>query len=287
MKKILVLGLALMASAFSAASVASDDLVIATGGEGGKYEALGHAIGKAVNDAGEKKRISFDVEVLNSTGSGENIDMFDDRVANVAIVQADALNVMPPARPYKAKTAHSETIWWIYNTRNDFDDLKSIPNKDAKLVLVEGSGATFTMRNFVIEDSSYQKTLDNAIYASDLYEAVDTVCEGKSGSSKVAGVLYVGGSLPKDIRQDFAKCVSVGEATDKDFNDARDVNGDDLYQDCKISSNAFSPLKGSSRFGDQDTVCVKAMVIHATDFEDKDVTKVVNRGINRALRATQ
>lgn len=287
MKKVLILaGLCLSAGLTSAIASASDDLIIATGAEGGGYEAMGRALGQSINQAGKKKDVEFDVEVLNSTGSGENIELFDEGTANMMIVQSDALNVMPPTRPYKAKRAGQETVWWLYNTKHKMSDLEDIEGKSDKvsMVLIDGSGAAYTMRNFAQEDSGYKKNVENAILADDLYDAMDIVCEGKSGSHKVAGLLYVGSSLPKEVRQDFAGCVSVGEATDSDFNDAKDVNGEKLYQGCSIASNRYSPLSGSSSFGKEDTVCVSAMVVYAKDFEEREQLKAVKKGVNKVVR---
>ena len=280
MKKALLTALALLAFAAPSAALA-DDLVIATGSESGTYEQLGVEIGKQINSVGKKKKVEFDVEILNTTGSGENIDLFNEGEANIIIVQADALNVVPPTASFKSKTLHRETVWWLYNTKNNIDDLDEMPGSKAKMVVIDGSGAIYTMRNFAQEDSDYQEPLDKAIRADDLEDAFDLVCEGKFGQNKVAGLLYVGGSLPKEIREDYSGCVSVGEATDSDFNDSKDINGDKLYENCEIASALYSPLKGSSSFGKEDTVCVRAMAVFSTDFEDKAEFKVVRKGINK------
>lgn len=265
---------------------ASDDFIIATGSEGGSYERLGKQIAASINKQGRKKDIEFDFEILNTNGSGENIELFNDGEAQAVIVQADALSVTPPSVNFKAKAAGLETVWWIYNTKNGFKDIEDIENnKKVSMVMVDGSGAVFTMQNFVAEDKGYQKNFDNAVYADDLYDAVDITCSGKtSAGKKIAGLLYVGASIPNEIRSDFKNCVSVGEATDGDFDDAKDVNGDELYKDCKINKNRYAPLKGSNSFTDEKTVCVNAMVVYTTDFEEKGANKVVKKGINKALR---
>ena len=279
------LNVLLVSALLSVSAFASDDFNIATGSEGGSYERLGKNVAAQIDKLGRKKNIEFDFKILNTTGSGENIEMFNDGEAQAIIVQADALSVMPPTIQYKAKTAHTETVWWIYNTKNGFKDIEDIEGKKkVNMVLIEGSGAVFTMRNFVQEDSGYQVNYDNAVYADDLYDAADIVCEGRSGSSKVAGLLYVGGSIPVEIKGDFKNCLSIGEATDGDFDDAKDVNGDKLYNDCKISKSRYQPMKGSNSFSDERTICVKAMVVYTTEFEEKGASKIVKKGINKAMR---
>jgi TRAP-type uncharacterized transport system substrate-binding protein len=289
MKTKLLIGAALGLSLLSLPSVAYTDFVIATGSEGGSYERLGKQLAGSIDKQAKKKKLEIDFEVVNTNGSGENIEMFNDGEAQAAIVQADALSVMPPTVSFKGKNAGSETIWWVYNTKNGYTDIEDIEGKSKKLamVLVDGSGAVFTMQNFVSEDDGYKRNFDSALYADDLYDAVDMVCSGKSEGKKISGLLYVGKTLPTEVRNDFKNCVSVGEATDGDFDDAKDINGDKLYQDCKIAKNRYAPLSGSNSFSDEKTICVNAMVIYTDEFEDDDkkkMSKAVKKGVNKALR---
>ncbi len=267
-------------------AVSANDLVISTGTEGGGYEALGHSIVKQVKKQASKRKVDFDFEVINSTGSIENIENLNSGDAQVAIVQADALNVMKPSVPFKAKSAHTETVWWIYNVQNGFKDLEDIEgSKSVALVLIEGSGAVITMQSFANEDSGYKTNYDSAIYADDVYDAFDLVAEGKANGRKVAGLLYVGSQIPAEAAADFKGKVLVGEATDGDFDDAKDVNGDRLYQKCEVNKGKARGLVDS--WGDPDTVCVKAMVAYSLDFEDSKAEKVVKKGITKALRGVK
>lgn len=280
MKKVL---LAAALIAVSAASVA-EDFVIATGSEGGGYEALGKKVVTSITKQGRKQDVEFDFEVINTNGSIENIDLFNSGKAQAAIVQADALNVKAPTESYKAKTAHVEKVWWLYNLKNKFKDLEDIEGKkDVRMVLIDESGATVTMQSFTAEDKGYQNNLNSALYADDFYDAADMVCEGKSEGKKIAGLLYVGKSIPSEITQDFKGCVGIGEATDSDFNDAKDVNGDKLYQSCEIKTSELKGMTGGS-YGSQDTVCVRAMVIYKDNFEDREENRAVKKGVTKALR---
>lgn len=281
MKKVILLAAALVG--FSLTAVA-DDFAIATGSEGGGYERLGHKLVGSINKQARKKDIRFDFEVLNTNGSIENIDLFNSGEAQAAIVQADALNIKKPTASFKAKTAHQEKVWWLYNLKNKYEDLDEIEGKkDLRMVLIDDSGAVVTMQSFVAEDEDYEINYSTALYADDFYDAADMVCEGKSDSKKIAGMLYVGKSIPAEIAQDFKGCVGIGEATDSDFNDAKDVNNEPLYTNCKIERNQLQGMKGGS-WGGQNTVCVNAMVIYSNSFEEKEVNRVVKKGVNKALR---
>ena len=175
--------LALLLSA--SLSVNATDLVITTGGEGGSYERLGHLISSSIQNQSSKKSLNISTAIENSNGSIENIEKINDGTAQIAIVQADALNVLKPKVPIKSKSAHTETVFWIFNTKNGFESLEDIEGeKDILMVLVDGSGAQVTMQSFVNEDGGYKVNLDNAVLADDLYEAAEIVAEGRINGKK-------------------------------------------------------------------------------------------------------
>ncbi len=273
----------LLATVFLSASVIADDLVIATGGEGGGYESLGKAIAQQVKKQSSKRGVDFDIEVVNSNGSVENIELLNDGDAQIAIVQADALNVNRPTVQVRTKSAYQETVFWIYNKKNGVEDLEDIEGSDKELiVLVDGSGATITMKSFVQEDKGYSKNLESAIYADDNYDAADIVSEGRYNGKRVAGMLYVGKSIPSEISKDFTG-LAIGELTDSDFNDAKDIGGESLYKNCDVLTNKIGGMSTSTIFK-PSTICVNAMVVYADTFESKGETRVIKKSINKALR---
>lgn len=280
MKKLII---AILSAALSVSAFA-EDFKISTGGEGGGYERLGKLIVSNVSNQAKKKKVELEFEVLNSAGSVENIELFNDGEVQAIIVQSDALNVMPLSVPYKAKAAHSEYVFWIYNKDNGYSDLEDIEgNEDVLMVIVDGSGGMITMRSFVAEDGGYETNLENAILADDLYDAADIVSDGKYRGKKVAGVLYVGSSIPAEIVADFSKNIAVGEATDGDFNDAEDVNGGSLYTECSIPKERLSGMS-TPTWGEADTLCLEAMVVYTTEFEQSKAVRAIKKGINKALR---
>lgn len=283
MGKFLKAAVAAIAVAF-ASTAAQAEIGIATGGEGGTYERLGMLIKQSITAQAAKKFPDLEVEVLNSSGSVENIELLNSGDATVAVIQADVLNVMKPNSRYRAKKAHRETVFWIYNKDHGIRDLSDLEGKkDYALVLVEGSGAQVTMQSFVAEDGGYKVNYDTAIWALDLYEAVDIVASGQWEGRKVAGALYVGGKIPNEIGADFSNRVGVGEATDGDFDGAKDINGEKLYQTCEISDGILSGLK-TDTFFKSETVCVNAMVIYTTGGTDREMERLISKGVNKTLR---
>lgn len=69
MKKLILSATLLVASVGALA----DDFIVATGGEGGGYERLGYQIVQSVEKQAAKKNVRMDFEVLNTTGSVENL----------------------------------------------------------------------------------------------------------------------------------------------------------------------------------------------------------------------
>ena len=284
MKKLIIAFVLASLAAFSLPA-AADDFVISTGVENGGYWAKGKNIKNQILKAADKLDVQLDIEVVDSTGSPENITRMNDGDAQLIMVQADALNVMPVNVPIKTKSAGTEYVLWVYNTDNGYDDLDEIEgNEKAALVLVEGSGAEITMSSFVQEDGGYEKNLKTAIYAMDLEEAFDIVADGRHEGRKVAGLLHVGSSIPQDLAKSFKGLVMVGSASDSDFNDAEDVNGEALYANCEVTQKQAYGLTG---FSDPDTVCVRALAVYTTDLESSKLVKAVRKGTSKALRGVK
>lgn len=270
-----------LAAALSTTAVQADDFVIATASEGGSYEALGN------NFAGQIKRQKgqdFDIEVVNTNGTIENIEGLNDGTYQAAIVQMDGLNVYKPTVPVRAKLAHTEYVVWMYNKKNAYEDLEDIEGKEnVAMVLVEGSGADVTMQSFVQADSGYKVNYENAIMAEDLYEAADIVADGVYDGVKVAGLLYTGQTVPQEIASDFRSQISIGEATDGDFDDAEDFSGEPLYTKCDIDKRMIRGME-TSTMGKPDTVCLRAAIVYRTDFEDKKANKAVKKAAAKTVR---
>ena len=286
MKGIIKAGIISSVLAFTATANAGD-IVIATGSEGGGYEYIGRNIGvNIITQARKKKLAGLGVEVINTTGSKENLELFSDGEAQVVLTQADALAVYPPTRPYKFKESHVEYVYWFANKKNKLYDLEDIEGaKDVLMVLVDGSGAQVTMENFVKEDSGYKINLDTSILADDLEDAMDIVAAGVYEGKKVAGLLHVTkkGGFSSELAKDFKKHIVVGSATDGDFNDSK-VGDIDLYHSCEIENDGLRGFSSSNRFSDNETICMKALVLYSKDDFDKKVYKVVRKGITKALR---
>lgn len=272
-------------------------LNICSGSEGGFYEATMKSIASAFTTR-YKGKAPVEVTVENTPGTIYNLNGMADGSCDMAIVQADGLVQMKnmPAGIH-VTNAHTEVVYFLINKHAHkeagIDDIEDIEgSKDWHLAVVEGSGAIVTLRKFVEEDNGYKANLDNAVEFMDMYDAAEAVASGEYRTSgkvlKIAGMLYVSrkGAISNDILEDFRKDLIVGEATDGDFNDATDANGDQLYKVCNIESADLQGMSGAT-FGNQKTVCVKAQIIYNTNwlnnFEGKDkreAKKALKKAVN-------
>lgn len=252
----------------------TDNVRIGTGTEGGKYWEQGQQVSYLL------KRKSINSEVLPSNGSVQNVEDLNDGDVDMIVVQADTLNVHPINVSYTSRPVHKEYVLWLYNKKNGYKDIEDIEGSEDKLiVLVEDSGAVTTLQSFVKEDGGYKTNLQKAIYAETFYDAAEIVADGKYEGKTVAGMLYVGGKVPKGDEgvTDFSNAIAVGEATDGDFNDAEDVNGDSLYTNCSVDKQHMGGLESGTLFS-PDTVCLRAMIVSSKEHTQfKQMRRAVNK----------
>lgn len=271
-------------------SAFAGDFVLKTGGEGGGYFKSGNRVGhsisaeqikmnKKLNKKG-KEPVDFDVEVQTSNGSIENLEAFNEGDAQGIMVQVDALNLDKPGFKYKVRTSHTEPVLWLYNKELGYKDLSDVEGrKDFAIVVVEGSGGNVTLNSFIQEDDGYGK--NPQVQAMDFEDALDIVSEGEYEGTKVAGMIHVSNVISREIAADYLEFVGVGEATDGDFNDATDIEGNKLYTNCSVSLKQMGGLSAAT-WTDPDTVCVKSVFA----WNIQDLSRNEQKVISKAARKT-
>lgn len=294
MKHIAIL-LGLVLALAGTAKAAPAPLTFCTGGEGGFYESLGQAIGKAIT-----RNTGAQLEVLNTGGSVENAQLMKDGDCNIAIMQADVVTSMPLPSDIKVSDAHTEVVYWLHG-RSGVDDFgkmekDSIAEKYA-FAAVSGSGALVTVRNWITTDKDYEGA--RIVEFEDWYSAAEAVAQGyvsKAGVRiEIAGMLYIGraGKITTDITEDFGNQILIGEVNDSSFASAKDVNSNPLYTACSVDSQAASGLKTSTTLA-PDTYCLRAQVVYNNDYhkdlppkEQRAVRRAVDKGINSIVKAVR
>lgn len=287
--------LALLLSISATASASPSTLTFCTGGEGGFYQDLGTAIGKAIT-----KTTGSQLEVLNTGGSVENAQLLKDGDCAIAIMQADVATTMPMPADIKVSDAHTEIVFWLHgkNGVDDFGKMEddSVAEKFA-FAAVSGSGALTTVKNWVKTDKDYEGA--RIVEFDDWYSAAEAVAQGyvsKAGVRiEIAGMLYIGraGKITGDITEDFGSQILVGEVNDDSFAGSTDANNNPLYTRCSIDNQAAGGLKSSTTLN-PDTYCLRAQVVYNNEYhtslpakEARVVRRAVDKGINSIVKAVR
>ncbi|WP_314408869.1 TAXI family TRAP transporter solute-binding subunit [Pseudomonas kuykendallii] len=278
-----------------AASATPVPLRVCTGGEGGFYESLGQAIGKAIT-----KHTGAELEVLNTGGSVENAALLKDGDCDIAVIQADAVTSLPLPADIKVSDAHTEVVYWLHG-KGGVDDFGKMENDSVAskyaFAAVAGSGALVTVKNWIATDKDYEGA--RIVEFDDWYSAAEAVAQGyvsKAGVRiEIAGMLYIGraGKITTDITEDFANQILIGEVNDSSFENAKDANNNPLYQHCTVAGEATSGLKTSTTLA-PDTYCLRAQVVYNNDYhkglppkEQREVRRAVDKGINGVVKAVR
>lgn len=287
--------LALLLTVSGLASATPNTLTFCTGGEGGFYESLGQAIGKAIT-----KKTGAELEVLNTGGSVENAQLIKDGDCSIAILQADVVTTMPLPADIKVSDAHTEVVYWLHGPAgiDDFGKMESdsVAEKYA-FAAVSGSGALVTVKNWIKTDKDYEGA--RIVEFDDWYSAAEAVAQGYVSRAgvriEIAGMLYIGraGKITTDITEDFGNQILIGEVNDSSFESSKDANDNPLYTHCSVDSAAASGLKTSTTLA-PDTYCLRAQVVYNNDYhkdlptkEQRVVRRAVDKGINGIVKAVR
>lgn len=283
MKRVL-LALTMALASFSA--LAAGPVTFCTGGPGGAYEALGSLVGGSI-----AKKLSVELEVINTGGSIENAELLKDGDCVLAVMQADAVAGRGLPRDISVTDAHKEAIFWIHGKEGvaNFTYLTKKENVDRAIAYVVGSGAEVTVKNFATIDTDYAAV--KTVEFDDWAEAASAASQGYTMRAgvriPVAGMLYVGrpGFISPDITEDYADALSIGEIDESSFGKVKDSNDNPLYFTCELSSKGDSGIKVDT-WGKPDTYCVRAQVVYNNAYHSKldpKEARVVKRAVMKGI----
>lgn len=292
--KVLLLAVMLSVSALANAAV-PPTLNFCSGGEGGFYESLAQAVGKA-----SVKNTATELHVINTGGSVENAQKLKDGDCDIAIIQSDAVTSLPLPSDIKVSDAHTEVVYWLHG-KTGIDDFGKMENDavSAKYAFaaVSGSGALVTVKNWIKTDKDYEGA--RIVEFDDWYSAAEAVAQGYVSRAgvriEIAGMLYIGraGKVTSDITEDFSSQILIGEVNDSSFENSKDANNNPLYTHCDIPSEARSGLK-TSTVGSPDTYCLRAQIVYNNDYhkalaakDQRDVRRNIDKGINSIVKAVR
>ncbi len=245
-----------------------DTLNLCTGGKKGVYFATGKKL-KSATAGGD-----LNIELLNTNGSWYNIKEVakDDGACEAAIVQADAYALL--AKQDKAAAAsidrigslHHEYVHLVCNAKIDGDDETILESGDegSRTIAIgkQGSGAWVTWNNLIAEDDDYGKVTKPLFLGGTL--AASKVADGAEADC----LLYVAGlgsSRMHKMDVSFGEELRIRDFDDRDFDDAVDPKGNQLYEFAKLPRDYPRGLQ-KPYWGANNTIRQRAIVVVRTSW---------------------
>lgn len=232
---------------------------VATGVPGGNY----HRVGEKIKAKGGDK---FEIVLVPTSGSGENLKMLKAGTVDAAIIQSDADFVDHEVNKdgYASKTGfnsgeiYSEYITLVVAKDSNISSVRDLKSGNIIYVGPDGSGTAITWKGIVLQNSKYET--DPA--RKDVYKNV-AVQNGsyedaleKVKSDKNAAMLFVAGSdaplLERASRDNTYKLVPVDDAA---LTGLVDDQGKEVYDALTLVSTAYPKLQS----GELQTLSVDAM----------------------------
>ena len=247
---------AISAEALAAKTKQRPKLRFATGPKGAIYYEVGEMLKKAATD--------IDVQVIETTGSVENIELLKSGQADAALVQSDVLTKLPQEQTEQV-ALYLEAVQLIANRKAGIISVKDIDSKKHRIYVgPKGSGTAVTWDGLCEQDESYRNI---PIEYADYKTALAHVAADPN-----ALMLFVGGLNSPLIRgadHYSAQTGSLGLASvdDWDFDDKKDHNGNRIYTFVEIEKGTYPSLQRGLLFSRKiNTLAVKAVLTLKTDW---------------------
>lgn len=244
---------------------AHSEIRLCTGSASGVYYAAGEAIKKM---GGPKLGIT----VVETEGTLDNLtrtlEADDDTACDAMIGQPDGPVYVSRKSPASAKklrkiaSLHREYLHVLCSKGSGLDDLGDIVGAKGSVAIGEpGSGAWLIWQNIIAEDDSYGSVpISNE--GGDL--ALSAVASDVTTCMLVPAGLHNG--LVNEADDLYGDSVTLSDANDKDFNDAKDIDGKTLYEYVDIPSGTYGKSLQTGLFGSSvSTISWNAGVYVNTD----------------------
>ncbi len=253
---------ALSADALAAKADQAPVLRVATGSKSGNYYYFGTLL--------QQGEVGIDIQLLNTSGSFDNLKLLHTGKADAGLVQSDAFimykKLYPDSKLVSEQAAlYPEAIQMIANRNAGVSSVKDInPKKHVLYIGPKGSGTAMTWEGLCREDASYA-----AIPVE--YMDYDTALE-KVANNDNAIMMFVSGLRSPLL--DKAEAMAKNDAPlrlvavdDWDFNDETDENGNSIYTFVTIPGNIYPYLQRGWLFsGAVETLAVEAIFVVRTEW---------------------
>jgi len=266
MKVVKILGI--VAAMFVATNAYSAEFTLCTGKVGGVYNYTGNTLASQV----DKSVVT--VNVVETLGSGENLDALASGACDGAIVQSDAIFVYNKEKGdlqyMDMGPLYTEFAHLICRRNLNITNLSDLTDKTKIMIGKDGSGSNITFRGLVYADKED---------GGDAYSKIPVLNQGgdvaslvllKGGNQGLACMFAVSAPGGKFIGVDaekFAGDLVVTPLYDKDFNDVEitDSNGvkSSVWTPVVLEGGRYNKIMPSGVFSNKsvDTVGVNARLI--------------------------
>jgi len=232
-------------------------LRFATGRPGGWYEKYGKMLKNVAQ--------GFEVTIIPSNGSLQNLKMLASGEADMAIVQSDILAMVEKGIPNKQfvseqSTLYEEHVQLIANRDGKIKSVKDIePGNNFVIIGPKGSGTATTWAALCEQKPPYKKIrVDYTDYSAGLSEVEN---------NPKALLLFVGGLNSDLLKKAEERALTTGKLRlialdDNHFQDKLDKNGNSIYRFADISKKTYPALQKGWIFTRKvHTLAVQAVLV--------------------------
>lgn len=268
----------------------ANQIRLCTGAESGNYYAAGDAVAKVAGKT---------LKVINvaTEGTIDNIervldlDPADPEACDAMIGQPDGPVYVGRSSPAKVKklrqiaSLHREYLHVLCGKKSGVDDLSDLPDDPAKYSIAigeAGSGAWLIWQNIVAEDDSYGKV---PVRNEGGVLALSAVASGETTCMLVPAGLRNG--TVNEADQVYGDTVILAGADDRDFDNAKDIKGDTLYEFRDIPKGTYPSSLQTGWFSSRKTISWNAAIFVNTDRIDPKVLPAFIQATARAAAAVK
>ena len=248
-------------------------LKIATGGQRGIY----HQFGLKLSQCTKRMGANLNVEVIETAGTGQNLNGIISNQYQSAVMQADGLDEYFEKKPGSSlpsiqATLYREKVFILVRDDSGIDGIRDIhgEQKSVALVFKTGSGAELTIRNLSREDAGYKGF--EAINKGGANALKFTSNHKTYNGKKLAMVVVMGMNAPLlQMANDVYPNLKIVPYDDWDADDYRDRQGNPVYSTSEIPG-VYKNLQPQSFFF-SNTETVKTVEVESIFFLSDDWVK--------------
>lgn len=265
----------LVAGTIAASAQAAPKMNLCTGGSGGVYEFSGHAI-KKFSDTNSPSG-KYDVSIINTAGSIENLDKIVSGECDAAIVQNDAFTVYSKqnakvvSATERAGVLYKEYLHLVCNRSVEVGKISKLKQNVVVSVGPDGGGAAMTWKSIAATDPKHFEKIQ--VDPKGGVRALSSIADGTDVQCGLF-VTGLGNALMVNDAAKFAQRL-VLVPINSDLDTLKDPRGRQLYSYDDIPYDTYKGIIPSGMLGRKNvpTATVDAIVVVSTKWIDANSSK--------------